>query len=139
MPADIPEFPRIFAVIDPENEMTEIHEKNNKGFNVLTVWNPVSIEPNTKIPIPLKFTLFQNYPNPFNSQTKIKFLLPNFEQVTIEVFNVLGQKVRTILDEKMMKGEHEVDFNASSLASGLYFYRIVTSRFVQVKKMILLN
>lgn len=139
VPEDISDFPRIFALIDPNDSINEIHENNNKGFNVLAVWKPLSIEPNTNLPLPTKLTLFQNYPNPFNSSTKIKFILPSSEKVTIEIFNVQGQKIQTILEDTMIKGEHQVDFNASSLASGLYFYRIKAGEYICVKKMIFLK
>ena len=88
---------------------------------------------------PARFTLYQNYPNPFNPNTKIKFALEKSSRVTIEVFNVLGQRVATLLDKKMVAGLHSVNFNGNKLASGIYFYSITAGSFYQVKKMVLLR
>jgi hypothetical protein len=92
------------------------------------------------------YHLNQNYPNPFNPTTKITFTLPKPEQVTLSVYNTLGQKVATLLDTKMNAGSHDVEFNASDLPSGIYFYRIQigdasgsTGEFSQVRKMVLLR
>jgi hypothetical protein len=85
------------------------------------------------------FKLYQNYPNPFNPSTKIGFAIPNSEQVNISVFNQLGEKVSTVLNSKLSAGYHEVNFNAESLPSGLYFYKISAGQFVQTKKMLLLK
>ncbi len=89
--------------------------------------------------LPTEHTLDQNYPNPFNPSTKIKFSLPKQEIVTLEVFNTLGQKIETLLDQHMKAGRHEVEFNAQHLSSGIYFYRIEAGEFQDVKKKILLR
>jgi len=86
-----------------------------------------------------KFTLGQNYPNPFNPTTYISFDLPKPEHVKIEIFSTLGQKVETLLNQRMKAGYHEVEFNAHSLSSGIYFYRIEAGEFQDVKKMILIR
>jgi hypothetical protein len=90
---------------------------------------------------PLTFSLEQNYPNPFNPSTNINFTLPSATQVTLEVFNMLGQKVATLIkNESMSVGNHSQTFDASNLSSGLYIYRISTgSSFVQSKKMMLIK
>tara|TARA_R110000868_G_scaffold368227_4_gene631275 strand:- start:11742 stop:14144 length:2403 start_codon:yes stop_codon:yes gene_type:complete len=86
------------------------------------------------------FKLDQNYPNPFNPTTNIKFSLANTSDVTLEVFNMLGQKVATLLqNEKMTSGQHSQAFDASSLASGMYVYRLSTPSFVQSRKMMLIK
>lgn len=86
-----------------------------------------------------EFRLMQNYPNPFNPSTSIEFSLPKAENVTIEVYNTLGQGVETLLDKNMQAGNHEVEFNAQNLSSGIYFYRIEAGKFQDVKKMILIK
>jgi hypothetical protein len=89
--------------------------------------------------VPLTYTLEQNYPNPFNPATKVSFSLPKAGFVTLTVFNVLGQKVATLLSENRAAGTHEVQFDASPLTSGMYFYRLDADNFSAVKKMMLLK
>jgi hypothetical protein len=86
-----------------------------------------------------EFKLFQNYPNPFNPSTKIKFSIsePNFIQ--IKVFDVLGKEIKTIVNDFKKTGSYEIDFDASNLPSGVYFYRIITGKFSETKKMLLLR
>jgi hypothetical protein len=88
-------------------------------------------------PIPTAFALHQNYPNPFNPVTAIRFDLPVAGHVTLKVFNVLGQEVVTLTNEKLEAGYHSVDFNAGLLSSGVYFYTLKTGGHVSTKKMIL--
>ena len=113
-----------------------------KGTSAIYEYNPMN-DPTglneSLIDIPNKFTLKQNYPNPFNPRTSIKFNLPKTEHVALEVYNTLGQKVATLLDKPMISGQHEVEFNANNLPSGIYFYRIQAGEFHDVKKMVLLK
>ena len=88
---------------------------------------------------PEEITLSQNYPNPFNPSTKIKFELPKPETVKIEVFNIIGQKIETLLNKPMPAGYHEVEFSGQNLSSGIYLYKIETGAWKDVKKMILLQ
>ena len=89
---------------------------------------------------PIDYELAQNYPNPFNPSTKIQYALPVEGSVTLKVFNILGQEVITLINNKLVPaGRHEITFDASHLPSGIYLYRIQTDGFVQVKKMILLK
>ncbi len=91
-------------------------------------------------PVPLQVSLEQNYPNPFNPSTNIKYQLPKQANVRIVVFNALGQKVRTLVNERQEAGEYTLTFDASDLAGGIYYYCIQTgNRFTQVKKMLLLK
>ncbi|KPL03995.1 MAG: hypothetical protein AMJ90_02495 [candidate division Zixibacteria bacterium SM23_73_2] len=94
--------------------------------------------------LPENFTLFQNYPNPFNPTTVIKFYLPEDSWVKVEVFNLLGQRVKTLADKAMLSGIREVLWNGKnekgkSVASGIYFYKVKTDKFEDMKKMILLK
>lgn len=89
--------------------------------------------------VPTVFNLEQNYPNPFNPSTKIEYQLPKDGRVTIKVFNILGQEVKTILDETRVAGYYAEDFNAKGLPSGVYIYGIITGEYRSFKKMILLK
>lgn len=86
-----------------------------------------------------KFELSQNYPNPFNPSTVIKFAIPQTSEVSLKVYNVLGQEVKTLINTEMNGGSYEVKFNASQLASGIYFYSIQAGDFNATKKMMLLK
>ncbi len=88
---------------------------------------------------PQQVELMQNYPNPFNPTTSIRFTLPNEDHVIIEIYNATGQKVRTLMNGRMNRGYHEVSWNASDMASGIYFYRIRSGNFQELKKMILMK
>ncbi len=89
--------------------------------------------------IPHEFLLDQNYPNPFNPSTSIRYSLQDRSDVTLIVFNVLGQQVAELVNSEMEAGYHEVRFDASHLASGVYFYRLTAGRFVELKKLLLLR
>jgi hypothetical protein len=102
------------------------------------------IEVEEEAEIPASFSLHQNYPNPFNSQTVIEYTLPKESQVKIVVYNILGQKVKTLLDQKQSAGHKRViwdgkDERGRVASSGIYFYRMETQEFVQTKKMLLLK
>lgn len=86
--------------------------------------------------IPIVFKLSQNYPNPFNPATRINYSLPKAEYVNIFVYNIIGQKIKTLVNKNMPAGHHELTFTAQNLSSGIYFYRIEAGIFQDVKKMI---
>jgi photosystem II stability/assembly factor-like uncharacterized protein len=85
------------------------------------------------------FALYDNYPNPFNPSTTIRFQLPRTARATLQVFNLRGQLVRTLVDGVRNAGEHEVQFNAERLASGMYLYRLMYNGQVQTKRMLLIK
>jgi hypothetical protein len=88
---------------------------------------------------PKEFVLYQNYPNPFNPITKIKYSIPKESVVTIKVFDILGNEVRTLISEKQEQGNYEIDFEGGDLASGIYLYKMQAGTFSQVKKMLILK
>ena len=85
------------------------------------------------------FNLAQNYPNPFNPETVIRYSIPKAEKVSIVVYNLLGEKVARLIDERIQAGVHTVSWDASNMASGIYFYRLQAGDFVQTRKMVLLK
>ncbi|MBS4029125.1 MAG: T9SS type A sorting domain-containing protein, partial [Ignavibacteriales bacterium] len=94
--------------------------------------------------VPSVFTLEQNYPNPFNPTTAIRFEVGGLGLVSLKIYNVLGQEVATLIHSRLMEeGMHEIEFDASSLSSGVYFYRLTSSSetktFIDVKKMMLMK
>ncbi|HSW53719.1 MAG TPA: YCF48-related protein [Ignavibacteriaceae bacterium] len=89
--------------------------------------------------LPTQFALLQNYPNPFNPITKIRYDIPTASQVTLKIYDVLGEEVITLVNEFAQPGRYTVDWNAGSFASGVYLYTIQASDFIQTKKMILLK
>jgi hypothetical protein len=117
----------VYAVIDGEEY----------GEKITSVNEPINS------PIPNRYFLSQNYPNPFNPSTTINYHIPEFSFVTLEIFDVLGNEIATLVNEEKPAGEYEVEFNpASSIrypASGIYFYQLRAGTFVQTKKMILLK
>ena len=89
--------------------------------------------------LPIQFELAQNYPNPFNPSTTIKFSIPQSSNVTLKIFNTLGQEVSTLINQNMESGVHTINFDASQLNSGIYFYRLDADQFSQVRKMTLIK
>ncbi|HEX2786519.1 MAG TPA: T9SS type A sorting domain-containing protein [Ignavibacteria bacterium] len=89
--------------------------------------------------IPERFELSQNYPNPFNPTTKINFAIPKSGLVSLKVYDVLGKEVGVLVNSELTAGSYTIDFNASYLASGLYFYKIQTNGFTDIKKMMLVK
>jgi parallel beta-helix repeat protein len=109
---------------------------NTSAFSVAL---PVSISTAESTRIPSCFYLAQNYPNPFNPETTIEFGLPGATRVSLEIFDLLGCKIVSLLDKKLAAGVHRVRFNASSLASGMYFYRIQTPEFRKIRKLVVVK
>jgi hypothetical protein len=98
-----------------------------------------SLNGDVVVGVPSKFDLSQNYPNPFNPSTKINFDMPKDGLVSLKIYDMLGREVSTLVSEFRTAGYYSVDFNASSLTSGVYFYRVSTGDFSAVKKMTVLK
>ena len=130
-------FP-IESVYDNE-ERKELIEMVLSGFDVTPSVGDGSINPN-------EFVLFQNYPNPFNPSTTIKYSIPLVgtsrgvsPHVILKIFDILGREVVTLVNKEQSAGNYEIQFDASELTSGSYFYRITSGEFSESKKMILLR
>ena len=100
--------------------------------------NPTAVE-QTNLDIPSDYALLNNYPNPFNPSTTISFSIPEEEFVSLKVFNSLGEEVAELVNETLSAGSYSASFNASDLTSGVYFYKINTGTFVEIKKMMLIK
>ena len=89
--------------------------------------------------VPYEYKVFQNYPNPFNPTTTIHYELPLESFVTLKVFDVLGKEVKTLIEGYRTEGRYEVEFDATNLPSGIYFYRLRAGEYINTKKMILMK
>lgn len=112
---------------------TPVHQRTI----ALTV-TPVGLSTNEN-EVPKEFYLYQNFPNPFNPSTQIRFDLPKAGLVNLSVYDLTGRKVADIMNGNISAGKHNIDFNASNLSSGVYFYRIETPDFTSIKKMMLIK
>lgn len=127
------------AVVDPVNNTVSFSESQISNYIVLTgTESPTSISEPERL-IADGFVLRQNYPNPFNPATTIEFLLREDAHVVLSVYNALGQKLLTLLDEPMTAGTHQQTFDGKHLPSGIYFYQLKVDGQSQVKRMELLK
>ena len=85
------------------------------------------------------FQLYQNYPNPFNPRTKLKYQIPELRFVTLTVYDILGNEIETLINEEKASGTYQIEFDASALTSGIYFYKLQAGSFVETKKMVLMK
>jgi hypothetical protein len=141
IPAGLSQYPRIYAVIDPDGDIEEIHESNNKGFSVLgkTQLPPDEILERLNAPLPTEYALAQNYPNPFNPSTMINYQMPMQSYVTLKVFDIIGREVATLVNGIEEPGYKSVRFDAPSLSSGVYYYRLQAGNYIETKKLLLLR
>lgn len=113
-----------------------LFNNQNNGAQIFTQSFPIGIH-QISIEVPRGFSLTQNYPNPFNPATNIEFAIPKSSFVKLAIYDILGREVEKLVNEDLNAGTFNVDFNASNLTSGVYFYRIITGDFTETKKMIL--
>jgi hypothetical protein len=126
-------------------EVSEINIGDDLPTNISTPFNinvkvgDVSTNNETETAIPEAFELKQNYPNPFNPTTVIPYAIPEATQVTITVHNVLGEKVATLVNQRVSAGNHTLTFDAVNFTSGVYFSRITAGNFSYTRKMLLIK
>ena len=89
--------------------------------------------------IPHEFALYHNYPNPFNPATTIEFSIPETQRVTLKVYNLMGQEAVTLVDGELQAGYHTTKWHAGNMASGIYFYRLMSDKKAITQKMILMK
>jgi predicted phosphodiesterase len=114
----------------------DAERKNGEVSHSYTILNSDQTFNNTP---PKEFTLHQNFPNPFNPSTKINYAIPEMGFVTLKVYDVLGNELETLVDEEKLAGSFGVEFNATDLPSGVYFYKLQAGSFVETKKMVILK
>lgn len=102
------------------------------------IWSDDILQKN-KTPASKKYELAQNYPNPFNNQTLIRFSISENTRVILEIYNISGQKIRTVLNDNLNTGSYSIQLNAHEFHSGIYFYRLQTEKIIEVKKMIVVR
>ncbi|HKB87708.1 MAG TPA: T9SS type A sorting domain-containing protein [Ignavibacteriaceae bacterium] len=125
---------------NPNSEYWHVYDSDNS-----TLWskgtfdNVTDVESNENKSNLFSYNLDQNYPNPFNPTTKIEYRIPERSPVKLVVYNTIGQEVSILADGEKEAGSYSLEFNASGLPSGIYFYRIQAGKFIQTKKMVLLK
>jgi hypothetical protein len=101
--------------------------------------NYLSVNDEAKAEMPHSYNLYQNYPNPFNPITRIGYQLPASAFVVLKVFDVLGREIETLVNKHQNADNHSVQFNASNLPSGVYFYRLQAGNYSAINKTLLLK
>ena len=125
----------LVAALDSVRLMTHADAARSFWDNVVVL----DIEKKEGKSWPTQFALNQNYPNPFNAITTIKFSLPKTDFVTLDIYNPLGQLISTLVADKLNAGNHSYKWDASSMASGVYYYRLQAGEYVDTKKLVFLK
>ncbi len=120
-------------------ENVTLFDFSGEALNSISVFNSTPVGVLSSSASPHSFSLYQNYPNPFNPSTNIEYRIPNTEFVTLEVYDVLGREVAALVNERKLPGTYDVEWNASSLSSGVYFYRLQAGSFTETKKLLLIK
>ncbi len=111
-----------------------------KGSNFFNLKSQQSTPVNSKTnKLPLSYSLMQNYPNPFNPVTRIEYSIPTEGYVSISIYNMLGEKVKQLVDETKSPGNYFIDWDASGFSSGIYFYNIKSGNYSESRKLTLLR
>lgn len=118
--------------------VTNLSDYTNKLSELLKTRGKSGLDSKKEL-LPTEYTLYQNYPNPFNPTTTIKYDLPNTTDVSLIIYDILGRKVKELVNTRQQAGRYEVQFNASNLASGIYIYQLIAEKYISSKKMILLK
>ena len=120
-------------------EITDQNQSTDTQRYVLVIGNPTGVDDEFVSDLPKEFKLFQDYPNPFNATTTINYQLPIRSQVKLEVYNLLGQRIETLVDERQEAGYRSVSWRASEVGSGIYFMRLEAGDKSLARKMLLVK
>jgi len=137
----------IFDIIDPNVAAVSITASTSAMGTSSFAYFQIITDVNDENELPMEFSLKQNFPNPFNPSTKIKYSIPNViasetkqsQFVSLKVYDVIGNEVATLVNEEKDRGVYSINFDASQLASGIYFFRLQAGSFVETKKMVLMR
>jgi hypothetical protein len=127
----------------PENEPLKVTNPDGILYGYLAkeiflyYSKPTSVESEKNIVS--EFNLLQNYPNPFNPNTVISYNIPEHSLVTLNIYNLLGEKIKTLIQQEQVPGKYQINFDGNNLPSGIYFYQLKTDKFQQTKKMLILR
>jgi len=122
-------------VLDGKSGILTFDRLNNNRIQLLAKVNALS----SNNSLPKEYNLYNNYPNPFNPVTTIKYDLPNAGDVSLVIYDILGRKVKELVNTKQEAGRYEIQFNAANLASGVYIYQLIAEKYINARKMILLK
>ena len=138
-----------FVAYNPDHDVVGIHGYIGdapafEGDMMLVTYNAIRLlrgmsDIDEVSGLPNKFNLTQNYPNPFNANTTIRFNLPRQAEVTLDIYNILGQRVSSIDNGKLTAGTHTITFDASEISSGVYFYKLTAGELTETRKMTLIK
>ena len=134
-PQVIPAGNRSIIELQGDYRLVSATVADNNGRSIV----PGRGQKSTQDGLPDEYALHQNYPNPFNPTTEISFSIPHTAHVSLEIYNIAGQRVATLIDGNLNAGHHTVTWDASGAASGVYLYRLATDDFDETKKMMLLK
>lgn len=135
-----PNFCLITFIIHPPEGENTVHPGSQFLVDDLTLDGTVSIRNDEKITdIPESFILEQNYPNPFNTSTTISYQLPHYSKISLNIYDVNGRKLKTLINKNQPAGEYDLEFDASNFASGIYIYSLITENRVISQKFNLLK
>jgi len=138
------EWEAVLSSVDTDANIVSSEISQSGTFALFAISSWVDIEDDYGLVLPYKFELSQNYPNPFNPVTTISYTIPTRSDVAIEVFNIMGQKVRTLINETKSAGEYTIEWNGdnsngSQVATGIYLYKFQAGDYIETKKMVLLK
>lgn len=126
-------------VVDKNFNVTTVEWNFNNDTLTITNYNQiVSINQNTYI-IPESIELYQNYPNPFNGTTIIRFSVSKSDNLKLEIYDLQGRKIETLLNRKLNSGTYEIQYNSKNLSSGIYYYKITSGNISMTKKLVLIK
>jgi hypothetical protein len=122
-----------------DNDLAVVNENSDNVSILINLSSATGVDNSPETSLPESFSISQNYPNPFNASTTIGYSLTEPSDVTIDIYDILGRKVETLVQREQSAGSHQVVWNAKDQPSGMYFYRIEAGDYTEARKMLLLK